>query len=156
MIALITLLTVSVGIGMYSTYSSTLSGTTNVQVTSAELTGSKWLFDDHANSFFIFSINDEIGRYSDALFGHTQGFEIQYGYTKDMTSHFNITEKNSGYLLTNRTGYFIMSDYIKQRFTIFWPDNPYFPKAEIDTLNNNTKFNKIYDGGITIYEINLD
>jgi len=122
-------------LGLYSSYYSISSGETNLQVTNAEFTGMNWFFSNWDNKIRIYDLDKSSRRFSDINKG------IDFTKTKSWMfrsapSHLNIT---------NETGYFILNSYIVDRYTVFWPDNPYFIKEDFNSLEGNVRVDKIYD-----------
>lgn len=143
LIVLITLI-ITIPIGIYSSYASVLSGSTNSQVTYSELTGTQWFFDHNNQNLKIYSVDNEISRFFDADKGmENNTFYEKYTLFYEVGLHFNFTNSEGGYL--------VLTDYTIERYTNYWPNNPDFSKEDIENLNNNTQIDKIYsDNGIDV------
>lgn len=143
---LLTILVISTSLGFHSSYSSVLAGNTNLQVTTSEINGAQWYLEHKDEYLKTYSINSEFTRYIELLKGAEYGSVDKWGYNSIPPKNFNFNSSSKGYL--------VLSEYIIQRFTIYWPDNPYFSKSSFKELNEKQNINRIYDdSGMQIWKL---
>lgn len=131
------ILLVSSGLGLYSSYASISTGETNIQVTNAEFTGMGWFYSNRNPNLKIYDLDKSSYRFSDYYNG-VDYTKIKMWMFKSAPYDFNFTSER---------GYLIINNYVFDRYTEFWPDNPYFQKNDFNNLNNNLIVNKVYDNG---------
>lgn len=142
---LVLLIVSSSVIGLYSSYASVSTGETNSQVTYAEFVGMNW-FSDYKDPFSrTYDVDKTTRRFSDIYNGINYTKQKQWMF-KTAPDHFNFT---------NEQGYLILNEYVIERYSIYWPDNPYYSKDDLNNLRNNQLLDKVYDSPDTqIWEIN--
>lgn len=131
-------------IGFYSTYASTTTGETNIQVTNAEFVGTNWFFDNiktySRSAYRIYEIDRSINRFSDYYYGIDNPRKFSRGIFRPAPERGNFT---------NETGYLVLNEYIIQRYTTYSPDNLYYSKTDLNNLKNNKLLGRVYDNDDT-------
>lgn len=126
--------------GIYSTYSSLAMGTTNFQVTESELVGSNFLFEHVNPNVIIYSLNNEVTRYSDVINGVRFTEKVRYKYFLDPPKDLNF--KNG-----SNNQYMVLNEYSLQRYSTYLKNDPNYSKKDLDSLQNNSLLSKFYDNG---------
>lgn len=129
-------------IGIYSSYSSVQSGSINSQLTFSELEGSNWLFTNQGTNSTIYSVNNEMKKFITNFKGDEASRQNSWPKFKSAPNHFNFTDKEH-----NKNFYLILTIYVEERYGNYWPDNPYFSKTELETIDDNILLDQIYSNG---------
>jgi len=121
--------------GLYSSYYSVSAGETNLQVTNAEFSGMGWFYTNWDSNSRIYDLDKSSRRFSDVYNG--------INFTKTKSWMFKLAPIHFNF--TNETGYLVLNQYVTDRYSNYWTDNPYFQNNDFNSLDSNTRLNRIYD-----------